>query len=151
MKISRTIAYAIQATLDLARRAPGIPVPSSELAREGGMPERFLLHVLRCLVTHGVLCSTRGVDGGYYLSREASSITLRDIVDAFDNANDGTLSPLTQSTSRTDACLLTTLQNAARAARDELQKVTIADLLRGEIADIATERLRNSPAAAKRL
>jgi len=48
------------------------------------MPERFLLQVLRSLVNHGILVSTRGVDGGYRLSRPASEITLLDVIEATD-------------------------------------------------------------------
>ena len=67
MKLSRTVGYALQATLQLARARPSQPVPCSRLATEGEMPERFLLQILRNLVAHGILGSTRGVDGGYTL------------------------------------------------------------------------------------
>jgi Rrf2 family protein len=142
--------YAIDAALMLARRTPGVSVPSGELAREGQMPERFLLHVLRCLVKADVLCSTRGAEGGYFLAREASSITLRDIFEAFDGSLDISLSTPRYSTWQTDACLLTALQNAARAARNELAKVTLADLLRGPTASMVRHTRRNNltPVAA---
>ncbi len=65
MKFSRTVSYALQATLQLAQEDRAAPVPCSQLAAEGKMPERFLLQILRNLVTHGILRSTRGVDGGY--------------------------------------------------------------------------------------
>ena len=65
MKLSRTVAYAVRATLQLAQLEADGPVPCSKLANEGKMPERFLLQILRNLVTHGILRSTRGVDGGY--------------------------------------------------------------------------------------
>ena len=59
MKLSRTVAYAIQATLQLAQSKSENPVPCSQLAAQGHMPERFLLQILRHLVTHGILHSTR--------------------------------------------------------------------------------------------
>ncbi|HWB00312.1 MAG TPA: Rrf2 family transcriptional regulator, partial [Pirellulales bacterium] len=61
MKISRTVTYAVQAVLQLARADGSRPVPCSQLASQGQMPERFLLQILRSLVTHGILQSTRGV------------------------------------------------------------------------------------------
>ena len=67
MKLSRTVAYAVRATLQLAQNPSDSPVPCSKLASDGNMPERFLLQILRNLVTHGILRSTRGVDGGYTL------------------------------------------------------------------------------------
>ena len=60
------------------------PIPCSQLAKLGDMPERFLLQVLRTLVNQGLLRSTRGVDGGYRLTKPLSQITLLDIVEATD-------------------------------------------------------------------
>src|SRR5262245_46972635 len=88
MKISRTVAYALQALLILAEADAGASIPSSQLARTGQMPERFLLQVLRTLVTHGMLESTRGSDGGYQLARSPDQITLYDIFVAFENPFD---------------------------------------------------------------
>ncbi|MBN2291743.1 MAG: Rrf2 family transcriptional regulator [Pirellulales bacterium] len=84
MKLSRTVAYAVQATLHLAHANSSEPVPCSRLATEGQMPERFLLQILRNLVAHGILTSTRGVDGGYSLDRDPDEISLLDVIEAID-------------------------------------------------------------------
>jgi Rrf2 family transcriptional regulator, cysteine metabolism repressor len=84
MKLSRTVGYALQATLQLAEAEPGTPIPCSQLAAHGNMPERFLLQILRNLVTHGILHSTRGVEGGYTLERKADDISLLDLIEAID-------------------------------------------------------------------
>ena len=84
MKLSRTVAYAVQASLHLAHENSSEPVPCSRLAAEGQMPERFLLQILRNLVAHGILTSTRGVDGGYSLLRDPEDISLLDIIEAID-------------------------------------------------------------------
>ncbi len=84
MKLSRTVAYAVQATLQLAQSPSDEPVPCSQLAADGHMPERFLLQVLRHLVNHGILHSTRGVDGGYSLDRRPQEISLLDVIEAID-------------------------------------------------------------------
>jgi Rrf2 family protein len=93
------------------------------------MPERFLLQILRSLVTHGLLHSTRGVEGGYCLARPPEQISLRDIVEAFDH-------PLQPSVPLLDGLpvsvrqrLLETLEQVSTAARQELQKLTVAELL----------------------
>src|ERR1700680_2225111 len=91
MKLSRTVAYAIHATLQLAQSKSGVPVPCSRLATEGHMPERFLLQILRHLVTHGILHSTRGVDGGYALERKPEEISLLDVIEAIDGPLSATL------------------------------------------------------------
>ena len=84
MKLSRTVAYAVRATLQLAKNPSDTPVPCSRLASEGNMPERFLLQILRNLVTHGILRSTRGVDGGYTLTRPPEEISLLDVIEAIE-------------------------------------------------------------------
>ena len=91
MKLSRTVFYAVQAALHLARLDPLTPVPCSRLAEEGGMPERFLLQILRNLVTHGILRSTRGVDGGYALVKPANEISLLEVIEAIEGPYDSTL------------------------------------------------------------
>lgn len=82
MKLSRTVLYALQATCQLGASHDDSPVPSKKLAEGGGMPDRFLLQILRNLVAHGVLRSTRGVIGGYALARSPEDISLLDIIEA---------------------------------------------------------------------
>src|SRR3569623_1762656 len=91
MKLSRTVSYAVRATLQLAQLESSGPVPCSKLAAEGKMPERFLLQILRNLVTHGILRSTRGVDGGYALVRPADQISLLEVIEAIEGPYDSAL------------------------------------------------------------
>jgi Rrf2 family protein len=131
MKVSRTIAYAIHATLQLARGEKGVPIPCSQLAGDGQMPERFLLQILRSLVTRGILCSTRGVDGGYCLARPAEEISLRDIVESFENSTNDAVPELEGLPTETQTRITTALSHASQAAHKELERWTMADLLRG--------------------
>src|SRR5437762_851884 len=85
MELSRTVAYAIRATVELAQMEPNCPIPGREIASRGEMPERFLVQVLHALVLSGVLRSTRGMSGGYYLARDPNTITLLDILESFDH------------------------------------------------------------------
>jgi Rrf2 family protein len=129
MKISRTIVYGIHAVVQLASGKPGVPVPCSQLARDGQLPERFLVQILRCLVNKGVLRSTCGVSGGYSLSRPADEINLREIIEAFENPLQIQLPALDCMPEEIRARLIETLHAAAEAARAELQKQTVADLV----------------------
>jgi len=129
MKLSRTVAYALQATLQLAQSGNQDPVPCSRLAAEGKMPERFLLQILRNLVAHGILSSTRGVDGGYTLDRAPDEISLLEIIEAID----GPITPvipvarglLAGSKSKLEGALATITE----AARKDLQAIKLAHLL----------------------
>lgn len=84
MRLSRTVIYAIQATVQLGAAEGGEAVPSRQLAEAGQMPDRFLLQILRNLVAHGLLFSTRGVVGGYKLARSLDQISLLDIIEAIE-------------------------------------------------------------------
>jgi Rrf2 family protein len=129
MKLSRTVAYALQATLQLAQTNHLGPVPCSRLASEGKMPERFLLQILRNLVAHGILCSTRGVDGGYTLDRPAEDISLLEIIEAID----GPIAPIIPSAGGLPASskvkLEGALANITDSARKELESIKLAHLL----------------------
>jgi Rrf2 family protein len=133
MKVSRTVAYAIQATLQLARSTTGQPVPCSQLAAEGKMPERFLLQILRHLVTHGILHSTRGVDGGYSLERSPREISLLDVIEAIDGPLGPSL-PSAENTSPADyeVRLREALTRITDSVRQQLQAIKLSDLLDGQ-------------------
>src|SRR5690606_11036102 len=53
VKVSRTMAYAVQALMQITDSTAGIPVSCHQLARDGRMPAKFLLQILRSLVAHG--------------------------------------------------------------------------------------------------
>src|SRR5262245_26662641 len=129
MMPSRTITYAIRAVLKLASAEPGVPIPCSALASPGKMPERYLLQILRSLVTHGLLQSTRGVVGGFCLAHPPGEITLCDIHDALDYHLEPGVANLKGLKSDARDRVLAAFDCANRASRRELQKVTLADLL----------------------
>jgi len=83
MKLSRSSAYAIQALLRIADNR-GRPMTGRELASELSLPLDYLHKVLRRLVCAMLLESARGEQGGFRLARQASHITLFDVVEAID-------------------------------------------------------------------
>ena len=129
MKLSRTVAYAVRATLQLAKTSSQAPVPCSRLAAEGEMPERFLLQILRNLVTHGILRSTRGVDGGYMLTRPPEEISLLEVIEAIEG-------PMSTDNSATDGLddstqdkLKTALVAITESSRKQLEAIKFSQLL----------------------
>jgi Rrf2 family protein len=127
MKLSRTVAYAVQATLQLAESKTGTPVPCSQLAAEGNMPERFLLQILRHLVTHGILNSTRGVDGGYNLERAPEDISLLSVIEAIDGPLNS--SPPADVEAGHDERLREALAQITATARKQLEAIKLSDLM----------------------
>ncbi|MEE9603378.1 MAG: Rrf2 family transcriptional regulator [Thermoguttaceae bacterium] len=130
LKLSRTVTYALQATLQLAAKTDnGAPVPSSRLAADGGMPERFLLQVLRDLVSHGVLNSTRGVDGGYVLARDPEDISLLELIEAIDGPMGVSVSSNGWLPPQVEGKLEKLLGQITEVSRRELSALRIASLL----------------------
>jgi len=129
MKLSRTVAYALQATLQLACSDSGHPVPCSRIASDGQMPERFLLQILRNLVAHGILASTRGVDGGYSLERNPESISLLEVIEAIEGPVVSSAPPGKGLPSSSRAMLEQALAEVTGMARRQLEAIKIAHLL----------------------
>jgi Rrf2 family transcriptional regulator, cysteine metabolism repressor len=133
MKLSRTVGYALQAVLQLADAEPHTPVPCSRLAAEGRMPERFLLQILRSLVTRGILNSTRGVEGGYSLERPLESISLLDVIEAVDGPMEAE-HPITEGLSPASLKQLSAaLQEVTTTSRQQLGEIKLSALRVGEI------------------
>ena len=130
MKLSRTVAYAVRATLQLAKSDAATPVPCSQLAAEGNMPERFLLQILRSLVTHGILRSTRGVDGGYSLVRSPDEVSLLEVIEAIEGPlNTG--EPLTEGMSEESQLRLQeALRTVTDNSRRQLEAIKLSQLLK---------------------
>jgi len=129
MKLSRTVAYALQATVKLAELDSAEPVPCKCLATEGRLPERFLVQILRSLVGCGILKSTRGVQGGYRLARSPAEVSVLEVIEAIDGpmACTGPFEDVLSDSVR--ARLESALADAAELSRRQLASVTLAHLL----------------------
>ena len=135
MRMSRASAYAISAVLQLADSPPEVPIPCSQLAKSGEMPERFLLQVLRNLVNHGLLKSIRGVDGGYYLLRPVNEVTLLSIVEATDGPLTPVVPPLDGIAEASRARLQALLKEITSDACRSLAKVKLSDLRPSQLSE----------------
>jgi len=129
MKLSRTVAYAVRATLQLAQNKSDTPIPCSRLAADGNMPERFLLQILRNLVTHGILRSTRGVDGGYALTRPADQISLLEVIEAIEGPLDTTEPADDGYPVESQEKLHEALRQITHSARKQLEAIKFSQLL----------------------
>lgn len=129
MKLNRASAYALHAVVYLARMENQRPVASHIIAREQGVPERFLLKVLKPLVVARLLFSVRGPNGGYRLARPASKISVLEVIEAAEGPIRGQ-APLTSERPTTlDERLQAICDQAAEQLRKHLSKARIADLI----------------------
>jgi Rrf2 family protein len=130
MKLTHACGYAVRAVTYLARQKGNRLVTSRHIARDQGLPERFLVKVLKPLVSARLLLSLRGPNGGYRLARPAAAITLLEIVEAVDGPILAQVPALgAKEAGRFERRLLAVCTAAAGLVRQRLGKVRVADLL----------------------
>ena len=129
MKLTRASSYALHAVVYMAAQKQNKPVASHHIAKARGIPERFLLKVLKPLVSARVLHSIKGPNGGYRLARSASDVTMLEVVEAVDGPIRGQ-APLSQSEGdgQLDRRLEMICNRSAEQIRKQFQKVRIAEL-----------------------
>jgi Rrf2 family transcriptional regulator, cysteine metabolism repressor len=90
MMFSTKAEYGVRVMVELARRAGGDPVPLAEIASHDGLPLAYLEHLAARLRKAGLVDSRRGSRGGYMLARDASEITMAEVVAALE----GSIAPI---------------------------------------------------------
>jgi len=126
------VQYACLAALELAKRKGNTrPTRIDDIASEQNIPKQFLVHILLQLKREGILGSTRGVGGGYYMSRNPSEVTVGDIVRAVEPT---LTSPETKSRNRAgngsgDAVLFSLWRDVEKKAVSVIDRITIDELL----------------------
>ncbi|MCF0178390.1 MAG: Rrf2 family transcriptional regulator [Bacteroidales bacterium] len=70
----------------LAKEYGKEPVPMSLIAEKENIPLRFIEGILLTLKNRGILNSTRGKSGGYYLMKKPEDVSLLEIVQYFEGS-----------------------------------------------------------------
>ena len=106
--------------------------------------------ILRTLVAHQILSSTRGVEGGYVLGRSAERISLLEIVEAIDGPIVPSLPSAEGLPGKTRQKLEAVLAEVADRTRLQLGAISLAALLperpaaTSERASFGTQRIADS-------
>lgn len=74
---SNTSHYALGALLELVNSGP---LSSREIAKRREIPLRFLERILKDLKEAGLVQSSRGKEGGYFLTRSPLSISVAEVI-----------------------------------------------------------------------
>lgn len=80
MQLTMATDYSIRAILYLAQA--GRMAPVSEISEKMMIPAQYLITLSRKLKNHHLIAAHGGKQGGYYLARPATTITLLDIMKA---------------------------------------------------------------------
>lgn len=145
MHISARSDYAVRACVVLAA-AGDQPVKGEAIAVDQRISAKFLEAILGALRRAGLVASRRGADGGYWLARPATEITVADVI----RAVDGPLAEVRGGPPETtvydgSARDLQVVWLAVRASiRGVLEHVTLADVASGALPE-AVRALASDP------
>ncbi|MCI0458662.1 MAG: Rrf2 family transcriptional regulator [Gemmataceae bacterium] len=131
MKLTRASAYALHAVAFMAGQKSDKPIASHKIARKRKIPDRFLLKVLKPLVSHKILESTKGPTGGYQLARPANEITMLEVIEAAENGPLRGDAPTNKKnpSSQLDKRLKQICGKATDALREQLSKIKVSELI----------------------
>jgi Rrf2 family protein len=133
MRVSGPADYALRAAIELAASSSHVTV--EELARAQDIPGGYLETILTHLRRSNIVRSKRGPDGGFWLARPASEISLADIIRAIDGQLLGVRGePPENATYPGPAEPLRRVWIALRAfGPTVLETITLADIVSGEL------------------
>ncbi|MGV3525043.1 MAG: RrF2 family transcriptional regulator [Candidatus Sericytochromatia bacterium] len=142
--ISQTTEYALRAMVHLAngQAADGrVSQTAQQIAAGTKVPLGYLSKVLQSLSRGGLIRSQRGLGGGFSLSREASEISVYEIVQLVDPLKRIHSCPLGLDAHRHALCPLhAKLDGAMALVENSFRKTSIADLIEGNVpADFAAK------------
>lgn len=149
LKISRVTDYGLLAAAYLARKH-GEVIAAREIAEFYHLPLPMITKVLKALNHGGIVNSHRGVGGGYSFDSDAESVTLGDLLDvlegpwdlveceSFDDEGHAICSIRVACPSRR---FMSGINRVIKLAFD---RVTLGDLMRGEMPQLYAERSETS-------
>ena len=127
--ISQTAEYALRAVVFLADH-PNSASTVTQIAEATRVPAGYLAKVMQNLSRAGVVRSQRGLNGGFTLARDATELTVLEVVNVVDPVRRYPECPLGLPNHGKQLCPLhRRLDDAARALEDAFGRTKLADLL----------------------
>lgn len=84
LKVSSRVHYGVRAMTELAKAHGSAPVPLSEIARIESLPLAYLEQLVSDLRRAGLVEGTRGLHGGYRLTRSPAGVSVGEVVRALE-------------------------------------------------------------------
>ena len=149
MRITTWAEYGLLVSLHLARRRDALAVPAHEVAETEGLPADYVEQILLKLRRAGLVSSVRGAKGGYFLARQSTEITVRDVVAAAEHHTfevNCDVHPVHPNRCAPEAaCSIRPVWRALHQRIDDLlSSVTLADLMQQEA--VVSELVALAPA-----
>ncbi len=132
MKLTTKTRYGTRLVIDLAQHQAQGAIQMSEISLRQNISVKYLEQLIRPLKQADLVTSTRGPKGGHMLAKKPEEITLGEITRLFESQT-GLVDCISNSEkcSMVDDCLVRDAwERANKALYDELDSITIADLLK---------------------
>ena len=136
MRVSAKVDYALRACAELAAAGEG-PIKGERLSQAQEIPLKFLENILLDLKHAGLVQSQRGAEGGYWLAKEPSKISVADVIRAVEGPIANVRGDRPEQVEYAGAAeALREVWIAVRGnLRAVLETVTLADVAAGELPD----------------
>ena len=128
MKISTKGRYALEIVVDLAMHSNREqPESLKAVAARRGLSEKYLERIVRELKIAGILNSSKGAKGGYWVERSPEVLSVKDILYAVE----GDMAPVECLTTVCEKCpTRETWKTMWKIILQTMENVTIADLIK---------------------
>ena len=84
MKLSKRTRYGLHALIDLVIHAKTEQIALNSIAQRNGISEQYLEQVFSALRRARIVKSVKGAQGGYFLEKDPSDITVSEIVEVLE-------------------------------------------------------------------
>ena len=153
MQLGQGVEWSLHCCTLLALIPPDRTLPAARLAEFHGVPPAYLAKHLQAMAQAGIVESTAGRKGGYRLARPPHEITVLDVVEAVEGGE-----PAFRCTEirrrgparvgaaeyRHPCGIAVAMERAEEAYRNELRRVTIAELVQGLAETVSPVAVRKS-------
>ncbi len=131
MKLTTKTRYGTRLILDLALHHGQGSVRMSEISMRQNISVKYLEQLIRPLKQANLVTSTRGPKGGHMLAKKPEEITLGEITRLFEGTTElvNCISDPEKCSMIEDCAVRAAWEKAGKALYDELDSITIADLL----------------------
>lgn len=128
MKLSTKGRYATRILLCVSRLQGDQPVPKKRISEQEGISTDYIEQIIVPLKNAGLVNSVRGLRGGFRLAKDASEITVYDILSASEG-NINLVGCLAEGCSRSDTCVVQRVwQGASDELREYFSNITLKEL-----------------------
>ncbi|MCX7945984.1 MAG: Rrf2 family transcriptional regulator [Hydrogenophilus sp.] len=148
MKLTTKGRFAVSAMVDLAQQQQQQegPVPLATIAGRQEISLSYLEQLFAKLRRAGLVTAARGPGGGYRLARTMDEISIAEIVDAVDEGIDTTRCGGRENCRNEGICPTHHLWDNLNAEISRfLSRVSLGQVVRGEIAPVAREKGGGKP------